>query len=72
MIKNKKAQYYGMPEPEPPYSGLSPIFIIGIVIMVLPYLSPVVGYNLPGFIVYVGLLITLIGGAISIYNKSGA
>ena len=69
MGMNKKGQYYGPPEPMP-YDGVSPIFIIGIIIMCAPLITPVFGFKTPGFIGVIGVVITLIGGAITIYNKS--
>jgi hypothetical protein len=61
---NKKAQQYYQPPPE--YAHLSPVLVIGLAITVLHFLLPVMKIHSPGWVFAIGLVITLIGGFMSI------
>jgi len=68
---NKKGQYHERPS----YNGLSPVFIIGIVVFILPFVVPVFGFNdiptiMKSICSGIGVIIILIGGALSIFNAS--
>ena len=68
---NKKGQY----QMQESYSGLSPVLIIGIVIFMIPFILPIMGIKgIPDIILNgcygLGILTILIGGAMSIFNKS--
>ena len=58
--------YYEQPKP---FSGVSPILILGIVIFVLPFFNNVIGWNLPGWVSGVGTLFILIGAAHSLVRE---
>lgn len=68
---NKKGQYY----PRPSYEGLHPLLIIGIVLLVAPTISMLLGFkfgNTISNIMWVlGILGILVGSLLSIMNKSG-
>ena len=68
---NKKAQY----QPQQSYSSISPIFILGIVIFIMPFFLPVFGFkDVPSIVSTIcyglGMLGILIGGALSIFSAS--
>jgi len=41
--------------------NVSPILILGIGLFVLPTLSPVIHFNFPGWLYFVGIIVILIG-----------
>ena len=63
---NKKAQY----GPAPSYTSVHPLFIIGIVLFILPYLAPVFRWTIGAFLdnifFYLGLTFIIWVGALSI------
>lgn len=69
-ILNKKGQYY----PQPSYSNIHPVLIIGIMFFIVPFLLPVIGISpgnfIKGFFNFGGVLLILVGGALSIFKAS--
>lgn len=66
---NKKGQYIP-PQPSSPFGNVNPLLIIGIVIFVIPFFSPIVKFDFPGWMTGVGVFVILIGAALSIYKAS--
>ena len=70
ILKNNKAQYY----PRPSYAFVHPVLILGIIIFVIPFLLPIIHVKLQSstntFISTVGVVVILIGGAMSIFKAS--
>lgn len=70
IILNKKGQYY----PRPTYSNIHPLLIVGIVVFCIPFLLPITGANLPGWLEMVcnvgGIGGIIIGAGLSIFNAS--
>ena len=68
---NKKAQYY---QPVPSYSSVSPILVIGIIIVCLPFMLPLFGITINDFfksLLYgTGIITILIGGVFSIFKAT--
>ena len=69
-IINKKGQYY----PRPSYSNIHPLLIVGIVLFCIPFLMPITGVNMPGWLESTcttgGVITIVIGAAMSIFNAS--
>ena len=68
---NKKDKY----QQQKIYSSISPIFILGIVIFIMPFFLPVLGFiEVPSIVSTIsyglGMLGILIGGALSIFSAS--
>jgi len=68
---NKKAQYY----PKPSYTHLSPLLIIGIVLLCIPVILNIFRVTLPdiikGILYVVGILGILGGALMSMLSASG-
>ena len=71
MLLNKKAQYE---IPQRKYTSVSPILVLGIALFAFPYISPVFGMVLTGFVknlfTYPGLILIFVGSILSILNAS--
>ena len=69
-MMNKKGQYY----PRPSYTSVHPVLIIGIVIFIMPFMLPVMKIFPPDWLntglSFIGILVILIGGALSIFKAS--
>jgi len=68
---NKKGQYY----PRPSYTSVHPVLIMGIIIFIVPFMLPVIGFkDVPGWldtgISALGILTILVGAALSIFKAS--
>ena len=67
---NKKGQYY----PQQRYASVHPILIIGIAFFVIPFLTPIFGWNMhnytSNFFTWAGLILIMVGAAFSIFNIS--
>ena len=48
---------------------VSPILLLGILLFVLPTLTPIIHFNFPGWMYAVGLITILIGAGHTIINK---
>jgi len=70
IILNKKGQYY----PQPSYSSIHPVLIIGIALFIIPFFFPVIHISPPQWVKSVlttgGILTIIIGGALSIFKAS--
>lgn len=62
---NKKGQY-DMQQSSGP--GAHPLLYFGIFVFVVPFLTPIIGWNVPKWISGVGVAIILIGAVLSIFN----
>lgn len=58
---NKKGQYYQPPEQRPDFPDVSPIFILGVIVFVVPFFGPVIHIKMPGWINAIGLILIFIG-----------
>lgn len=63
MLRNKKGQYYQVPQE--PFSSVHPVLIIGIVVFVIPFLAPIIGWHMPGWVSGVGVFLILLGAVLS-------
>ena len=53
-----------------PFGQAHPILIVGIMIFVIPFLTPIMGWTAPAFIGWIGILLILLGALLSIIKLS--
>ena len=67
---NKRAQYYEKPS----YGNVHPVLIIGIMIIVFRYMTPIFGWiispSLGSIFSWIGIITILIGGLLSILKAN--
>lgn len=67
---NKKGQEGPMGMEHIQGNRANPLIYLGIFIFVLPFLGPIIKINFPGWVSGIGVVLILIGAALSIYSAS--
>jgi hypothetical protein len=67
---DKKGQLQYDPRARNTPFGPHPIFLIGVALVVLPFISGYFGWSLPGWFYWIGIVLIIIGGLISILDNS--
>jgi putative Mn2+ efflux pump MntP len=52
------------------FGNAHPILIVGIMVFVVPFLTPIMGWTAPKFIGWLGIMLILVGALLSIVRLS--
>ena len=67
---DKKGQIQYDPRVRNTPFGPHPIFLLGVGVVIIPFIGGYIGWHIPNFVYWIGITLILVGGLISILDNS--